>query len=100
MTPVNDAPVAVNDPGLGDPPFAVNEDTVLNFAGRGVLDNDMDVDGDDLDVVIEGVTPVGGKYHITSNRGAPVVIDAEDGHVHLRSDRSGGVPAPARRARR
>ncbi len=52
---------------------------MLNYAGRGVLANDIDVDGDDLDVVIDGVTPVAGKYSITSNRGVPVVMDAEEG---------------------
>jgi len=79
VTPVNDTPVAINDPGLGDPPFIVDENTVLSVAGRGMLDNDYDVDGDVLSVVIDGVTPVAGKYHITSLRGAPVVIDAAQG---------------------
>ncbi len=79
VTPANDVPSAVNDPGLGDPLIRIDEDTVLQYAGRGVLANDIDVDGDDLDVVIEGLTPVAGKYHLTSSRGVPVVIDAEEG---------------------
>jgi len=79
VTPVNDVPSAVNDPGLGDPPFTVDENTVLKVAGRGVLANDTDVDGDDLYVVIEGAALVAGKYTIASNHGAPVVIDAEEG---------------------
>ncbi|HPM81171.1 MAG TPA: tandem-95 repeat protein, partial [Candidatus Anammoximicrobium sp.] len=85
VTAVNDAPLAVNDPAVGEPLITTDEDTVLKFVGRGVLANDIDVDGDDLSVVIDGKTPeldpVSGKwnYQITSNRGAPVVIDVEEG---------------------
>ena len=39
-TPVNDAPVAVNDA------YATDEDTALTVAAPGVLGNDTDVDGD------------------------------------------------------
>jgi len=39
ITPVNDAPVAVNDA------YSVNEDTLLNVAAPGVLANDSDPDG-------------------------------------------------------
>jgi VCBS repeat-containing protein len=39
ITPVNDAPVAVNDA------YSVNEDTTLNVAAPGVLANDSDPDG-------------------------------------------------------
>ena len=78
VLPVNDPPVAINDPGPGDPELVVDENTVLVVAGRGVLDNDYDVDGDQLSVVIDGVTPSDGKYQITSARGAPIVI-AQDG---------------------
>ena len=42
VTPVNDAPVAVNDSR------ATNEDTVLNVAAPGVLANDTDVEGSPL----------------------------------------------------
>ena len=39
VTPVNDAPVAVNDA------YSTPEDTVLNIAAPGVLANDTDIDG-------------------------------------------------------
>jgi VCBS repeat-containing protein len=46
VTPVNDAPVAVNDA------FTILEDTTLTVAAPGVLANDSDVDGDALTSVI------------------------------------------------
>jgi DNA-binding beta-propeller fold protein YncE len=46
VTPVNDAPVAVDDSYITD------EDTVLDIAAPGVLGNDVDADGDDLRVTI------------------------------------------------
>jgi len=42
VSPVNDAPVAVNDV------YSTNEDTSLPIAARGVLVNDTDVDGEAL----------------------------------------------------
>ncbi len=42
VTPVNDAPVAVNDS------YTTNEDAVLSIAAPGVLSNDTDVDGNSL----------------------------------------------------
>jgi VCBS repeat-containing protein len=42
VTPLNDAPVAVNDA------YTINEDTVLSIALPGILANDSDVDGDAL----------------------------------------------------
>ena len=46
VSPVNDAPVAVNDS------YIVNEDSTLNVAVPGVLGNDSDVDGDPLSAVL------------------------------------------------
>ena len=46
VTPVNDAPVAVDDE------YTVAEDTVLTVAAPGVLENDYDVDGDVLNVAL------------------------------------------------
>jgi VCBS repeat-containing protein len=60
VTPVNDAPVAVDDT------IAVREDTPLAVANavKGVLRNDTDVDGDTLSVVAgDFVTARGGVIH-------------------------------------
>ena len=46
VTPVNDAPVAVNDS------YSTPEDTVLTIVSPGVLGNDSDVDGDPLTAII------------------------------------------------
>jgi VCBS repeat-containing protein len=46
VTPVNDAPIAVDDA------YTVAEDTVLTVAAPGVLENDSDVDGDVLNVAL------------------------------------------------
>jgi large repetitive protein len=46
VNPVNDAPVANNDS------YSVNEDTVLNIAAPGVLNNDSDVENDTLSAII------------------------------------------------
>ena len=47
VTPVNDAPVAADDPG-----YSTNEDTVLTVAAKGVLKNDTDVDGSGMAAVL------------------------------------------------
>ena len=47
VNPLNDAPVAVDDA------YATDEDTPLNVAAPGVLDNDSDVDGDPLTAVLD-----------------------------------------------
>ena len=46
VTPVNDAPVGVNDA------YETDEDTLLTVAAPGVLSNDTDVDGDPLTAVL------------------------------------------------
>jgi VCBS repeat-containing protein len=45
---VNDAPVAVDDPG-----YATDEDVLLNEAAPGVLGNDSDAEGDPLTAVLD-----------------------------------------------
>ena len=79
VNPANDVPVANDDPSLGDPPFAVDEDAILITAGRSVLGNDADPDGDDLDVVDGDANPGDGTYQVVSTRGAQVDVDVEDG---------------------
>ena len=98
VTPVNDAPLAVNDPGLGDPPLTVNEDTVLNVAGRGVLDNDLDVDGDDLGGRDRG--GYAGRRRVPHHQQPRCAGRHQRGgrHVHFRSDPGGRLPTAARRA--
>src|SRR5206468_2313404 len=46
VTPVNDAPVAVNDS------YSLDEDTTLEVSAPGVLANDSDIDGDSLSAVL------------------------------------------------
>jgi VCBS repeat-containing protein len=46
VTPVNDAPVAVDDS------YITNEDTTLTVAAAGVLGNDTDADGDPLSAIL------------------------------------------------
>src|SRR5207244_2006613 len=53
VSPVNDAPVAVNDS------YVVNEDTVLTVAAQGVLTNDIDVDGGQLSAIVASTTAHG-----------------------------------------
>jgi VCBS repeat-containing protein len=47
VMPVNDAPVAVDDI------YSTSEETELNLAAPGVLDNDTDVEGDPLTAVLD-----------------------------------------------
>src|SRR5207249_193299 len=62
ITPVNDAPVAVNDA------YSVNEDTISTVAAPGVLGNDTDVDADPLTAVL--VTgPTHGTLTLAANGG-------------------------------
>jgi len=55
ITPVNDAPVAVNDA------YSVNEDTLLSVAAPGVLANDSDPDGPTATAVL-----VSGPLHAST----------------------------------
>src|SRR5207244_1820063 len=62
VTPVNDAPVAVNDA------YTVNEDTLLTVAAPGVLGNDTDVDIDPLTAVVV-TAPTHGTLTLAANGG-------------------------------
>src|SRR5207247_1693545 len=62
ITPVNDAPVAVNDA------YSVNEDTILTVAAPGVLGNDTDVDTDPLTAVVV-TAPTHGTLTLAANGG-------------------------------
>ena len=60
VTPVNDAPAAVNDS------YSVDEDTLLNVSGLGVLANDNDPEGNTLTaVVVQG--PAHGALLLSPN---------------------------------
>lgn len=60
VTPVNDAPVAIDDS------YSTNEDVVLNVPAPGVLGNDMDVDGPSLSAVL-GTTTSNGTLSFDGN---------------------------------
>ncbi|MDH3793206.1 MAG: cadherin-like domain-containing protein, partial [Rhodospirillales bacterium] len=60
VTPVNDAPVAVDDA------YATDEDVVLNVAAPGVLGNDTDADGDPLSAVLD-VGPANGTLALNGD---------------------------------
>jgi VCBS repeat-containing protein len=53
VTPVNDAPVAVNDP------YEVVTGTNLTVAAPGVLGNDTDAENDTLTAAVDGIPPAG-----------------------------------------
>ncbi|MCP4263376.1 MAG: tandem-95 repeat protein, partial [Planctomycetes bacterium] len=88
VTPVNDAPVAVDDA------YSTNEDTPLTVAAPGVLANDSDVDGDPLTAVL--VTGPGsgtltlnsdGSFNYTPNTN----FNGTDSFVYEASDGNGGT---------
>ncbi|MGI0485065.1 beta strand repeat-containing protein [Pantanalinema rosaneae CENA516] len=56
ITPVNDAPIAVNDSGAN---LFTNPGEILTIAAPGILSNDTDVDGDPLTAVL-GSGPANG----------------------------------------
>ena len=60
VTPVNDAPVAVNDS------YTTAEDTTLTVASPGVLGNDTDVDGDPLTAIVVA-NPLHGSLALNPN---------------------------------
>src|SRR3989442_767810 len=60
VTPVNDAPVAVNDA------YSVNEDTILTVAAPGVLGNDTDVDSATITAVVV-TSPAHGTLALSAN---------------------------------
>src|SRR5438093_1321541 len=69
VTPVNDAPVAVNDDSYTTP-----EDTQLTVIAPGVLANDTDVDGDALSAVLVS-NPTHGTLTLNSD-GSLVYVPA------------------------
>jgi VCBS repeat-containing protein len=76
---VNDPPVANNDPSPGSPPFDIDKNSVLVVAGRGVLDNDVDVDDPNTpggQIQVHG-TDATGVYRPTSTRGVVVDVRAD-----------------------
>ncbi len=60
VTPVNDAPVAVDDT------FSTQQDVTLTVDAPGVLENDSDVDGDTLTAVLLA-GPISGSLTLNSN---------------------------------
>jgi large repetitive protein len=76
---VNDPPVANNDPSPGAPPYTIDKISVLTVAGRGVLDNDVDVDDPNTpggQIQVHG-TDAAGVYRPTSTRGVVVDVRAD-----------------------
>ncbi len=63
VTPVNDAPVAIDDSGAG---LATAEDTALTISAGRLLGNDSDADGDALTIAEVG-GGVGGTAALNSN---------------------------------
>ena len=60
VTNVNDPPVAVGNS------YTINQDTVLNVAAPGVLDNDSDIDGDPLTAILVS-SPSHGSLALNAN---------------------------------
>lgn len=60
IVPVNDTPAGADDA------YATNEDEVLVVDAPGVLENDLDVDGDPLTVMVE-TTPTAGTLGLSAN---------------------------------
>src|SRR5207247_1621793 len=60
VTPVNDAPVAVNDA------YSVNEDTILTLAAPGVLGNDTDIDSATITAAVV-TNPAHGTLALSAN---------------------------------
>jgi VCBS repeat-containing protein len=87
VTPVNDAPVAIDDA------YATNEDVVLNVAAPGVLGNDTDADGDTLSA--ELMLPPSGTLTLNASGGftyVPVAdFNGSDSFTYRVSDDNGGM---------
>lgn len=88
VTPVNDAPDAVNDF------YTTAEDTPLTVAAPGVLSNDSDVDGDSL-TVIAFSDPPNGTVLVNANGSVSYTPDANfngvDSFTYTISDGNGGT---------
>jgi VCBS repeat-containing protein len=68
---VNDAPVAVDDPG-----YTTDEDAPLNEAAPGVLGNDTDVEGDPLTAVLD-TGPANGTLTLNADGSFSYTPDAD-----------------------
>ena len=69
VTPVNDAPVAVDDPNsIYEPIYRVYEDETFSRSSPGVLINDTDPDGDVLSAVVAS-GPTNGTVTLNPNGG-------------------------------
>jgi VCBS repeat-containing protein len=71
VNPVNDPPVAVDDPG-----YTTDEDTTLNVAAPGVLGNDTDVDEDSLTAVLD-TGPTSGTLTLNADGSFDYMPDAD-----------------------
>ncbi len=91
VNPVNDAPVAADDPAEGNPAYTVEEDGSVRID---VLANDSDVDtGDVLSIASPG-TPAHGTTSVVAGkiRYAPVAnYNGDDSFVYTVSDGHGGT---------
>jgi VCBS repeat-containing protein len=87
VAPVNDAPVAIDDA------YSTDEDTLLVVSAPGVLGNDTDVDGDDLDAAVVTV-PDHGELTMNPNGAFTYTPDANyngsDSFTYTVSDGNGG----------
>jgi|GEM_PF-4585304 len=91
VSPINDAPDAVNDS------FNVDEDNALNLTVAQLLANDTDIDGDALSVTsVDSTTTNGGTVSYNPTTGAIVYTPAAnyngaDSFTYTISDGNGGV---------
>jgi VCBS repeat-containing protein len=88
VTAANTPPVAANDPAPSATPYTVDKNSVLQVAGRGVLDNDSDIDSTGPPNywgriwVWDGQTsPVNGVYNAVYNtvseQGVAIAVNAD-----------------------
>ncbi len=88
VTPVNDAPVAVNDT------LSINEDGTLTVAAPGVLENDSDIDNDTL-TVSANTQPANGTLTVNADGSLSYKPNAnyngQDSFTYTVSDGKGGT---------
>lgn len=88
VSPVNDAPVAVNDA------YSTNQDTTLNISAPGVLVNDSDVDGDVLQSLVQSL-PANGNLTLSDNGSFVYVpntgFSGADSFTYIADDGNTGV---------
>ncbi len=92
VTPVNGAPVALNNS------YTANEDTPLNVAAPGVLGNDTDPDGDPLTAVL-ATGPANGTLTLNTNGSfaytPQINFSGGDSFTYRAKDPSGAQSSPA-----